>query len=84
MKCPFCGKEMEKGFIPTAAYSCVWLPESAFPFQLLLDTDKVKSLNGIVVKGFQLSMRKRKIDAEICRECKKGVFSFDQDATMLI
>lgn len=84
MNCPFCGKEMEKGYILTNAFSYIWLPESASPNHFPLDTDKVKSLNGIVVKKFTFGFKNRKIDTDICRGCKKGIFSYDENATRFI
>lgn len=84
MNCPFCGKEMEKGRIPTNAYEVMWLPESVSKPQFFIDNDKLKRLNGIVIKKFTFGMKNRKIDADICRNCKKGIFSYDENATLFV
>jgi hypothetical protein len=27
MKCPYCGKEMENGYIPASKFALMWIPE---------------------------------------------------------
>lgn len=85
MNCPYCGKPMEAGWIPNAAYSVVWLPENVNQkFRLYLDTEKLEKLNGVVLRSLELRIQKRGLPAFLCRECHKVVIDYEEGQVMLI
>jgi len=83
MNCPNCGVEMEKGYIVGRKDSGFpWYPENEKWTRLVFSEKSVAKRNGLILgKDGQflestLSLKNAMLDTYICRECRKGVFSY--------
>ncbi|MCR4597440.1 MAG: PF20097 family protein [Acetatifactor sp.] len=72
MKCPFCDKEMTKGFISGDGRSGVFWNN---------ETEKISLMDKLVgvgkVTAAKHSLTQFKIDANYCPSCKKMIFDTD-------
>ena len=85
MNCPYCGKEMESGAIPTVnAYSVLWMPDSSYKTWLSRDMETISKLNGVVLRERAFLLRDRKIDAMLCRSCRKVIISYEDGLQTLM
>lgn len=68
---------MELGYIPSnkSGTSVVWYPIGKHPFSM--SSKSIENVGGIVLSDYSFSSYGGKLEAYICRECKKGYFSFD-------
>lgn len=66
MKCPYCNKEMIKGYIYGYKYSLKWLPEEK---DLLLGIWAKDSIE----LGDDHEMGRPKVEAHMCSECGKYI-----------
>ena len=84
MNCPVCGKEMEKGYIPTGLDpGLFWLPEDAKrPF--FIDNDILAKRNGVALAVPRLHRKEAKVDAFLCRSCSKCLLSYDENASLFV
>ena len=75
MQCPFCGSEMEKGFI-YGRKDCglLWLP-SGEKLPLIITENNVKTHNGLLL-GEKPFPENARLEFYICRECNTGVSRF--------
>ena len=80
MDCPYCGKPMEPGWIPGKdCFLCVpWIPESMHAKFMLPGRAKLLRDGGLILRDrpFPAAIGK---EVFICRACRKGVFSFQND-----
>ena len=73
MKCPYCGKEMEKGLIQSLQ-ELAWLPGEKRP----LFGRAALHENAVVLAP--LSMRNGSaVTAWLCRDCKKVVIEYEEE-----
>lgn len=64
MKCPYCGKEMQLGFIPTDTTPAQWIPKGKK--QSLLKTKYSKDCKKIVAEDTFLGIHAK---ADYCESC---------------
>ena len=64
MKCPYCGEEMRKGFIPTDTTPSQWIPEGEK--QSLLKFSYAKNCKKIISKRTWLGIQAQ---ADCCTSC---------------
>lgn len=81
MNCPYCGKPMEAGRIPGKDRSlCVpWIPEKMNATPVLPTRTKLLNGGGLILRNEPFPAAPFK-EAYICRQCKKGIFSFQCEA----
>lgn len=73
MKCPYCGNEMEEGFIPVGHMILQWLPkEEEYP----KSATKI-SKNGIKLSKFPISPIKT--TSYYCKDCKNIIIPVKED-----
>ncbi|WIV13046.1 PF20097 family protein [Proteiniborus sp. MB09-C3] len=75
MNCPYCNKEMEKGYISdNRRYKMLWLPEGTGFF---LRTEKnIKKHNGMIISKSHLLEWDNPV-AYACRICKKVIIEYE-------
>ena len=76
MKCPFCGKKMEKGYMYSGRTGSHWLPEDEK--NVLGYEWKVQQKNGLWLippfnKVFFSPFKLPKVAMMVCRDCEKGI-----------
>ena len=78
MKCPYCGKEMEKGEIRNKGFN-YFLPEGEKPLLLLTNFQKkLKERNAILLAPYPYGGGGVEFPAAYCcRECKKIILEFE-------
>ncbi len=69
MKCPFCDKEMTKGFISGDGRSGVYWNDEAEKISFV---DKIVGVGKVTAAKYTLTQFK--IDANYCPDCKKMIF----------
>lgn len=85
MNCPYCGREMESGVIPTVnAYSVLWIPVSSYKTWFTHDMETINRLNGVVLREKAFLLRDRKMDAMLCRNCRKVILSYEDGLQTLM
>ena len=80
MDCPYCGKPMEPGRIPGKdCFLCVpWIPERMNVSVMLPGRTRLMENGGLILRDKPFPANPYK-EVFICRACKKGVFSFQND-----
>ncbi len=78
MNCPYCGQPMEVGWIMGAdRILCVpWIPQDAK--QKIFSRRNVIKCGGLIMRDNPFPAFPKK-ETFICRQCRKGVFSFHND-----
>lgn len=78
MKCPYCGKEMEKGEIRNKGFN-YFLPEGEKPVSFLVDAEKaIEKRNGILLTLYPYGYGGEEYPAAYCcRECKKIILEYE-------
>jgi hypothetical protein len=77
MKCPYCEKQMEKGYIYNGRKDAplYWLPEDVkLPFLSIFSKEKIQKQRGLVFDGAGGFIRHSRMTAHICKSCGKGMF----------
>lgn len=88
MNCPYCGEPMEKGFMVTHVMrDILWIPQTAewAPFAFYTREEIEERYNGLVLTQGGRVFKKQHpwksvvsvAPMDICRDCKKGIYSFD-------
>ena len=74
MKCPFCGDEMEHGFIyGTQTVGFPWYPDGKKPLKYLPDIN-LKKKGGMVFGKTEVELFEfDTLSLYVCRKCMKGV-----------
>ena len=80
MDCPYCGGPMEAGWIPGTdrILRVAWIPETA-ERRFLLPRTMLTESGGLILQDRPFPAAPYK-QVFICRRCRKGVFSFQNDA----
>ncbi len=75
MNCPYCNKEMEKGYISDSRrYRMLWLPEGT---NFFLNTKKsITKHNGIILCELPWLEWEAPV-AYACKECKKVIIEYE-------
>ena len=75
MQCPFCGNEMEQGFI-YGRKDCglMWLPKDE-KLPLTITENAVKTRNGLILGKRQFPENTR-LEFYVCRKCNMGVSKY--------
>ena len=75
MQCPFCGAEMEKGFIyGRRDIGLLWLPQGE-KLPPMLTENAVDKRHGLLL-GKRPFPELTKLDYHVCRKCSTGVSRF--------
>jgi len=79
VKCPYCRKEMEKGFVFGASRGSgyPWLPDDRFPFYFTR-RNIIKRGGVILVESFG-EWPYPTLPMHICRECRKGIVEWNNN-----
>lgn len=89
MKCPKCGKEMDEGYLysPHRQVPIIYGPYNVkFPnFKIYSRAGDYKDLGLLEIEsGAQktiANISRHKVKAYICKECRTGVFEYDEENT---
>lgn len=80
MNCPYCGRPMEAGRIPGKdLFLCVpWIPADMKRSAVLPTRSQLMDSGGLILRDKPFPAAPYK-EMFICRQCRKGVFSFHSD-----
>ena len=72
-KCPYCGKEMDLGYINQDRFALKWVPEEKYKGPLLTSF----FTKGIVLTGYKVAdnLESLSVEALYCKECQKIIIN---------
>jgi hypothetical protein len=70
MKCPYCDKEMIKGYIPPKSSIINWNPDG--------EKQGIFIFSGPSKNGIQITYNKKRV-AHYCKGCNKLIIDFNED-----
>ena len=90
MNCPKCGKEMEQGYLysPHRQVPIIYGPQNIkYPsFKIYAKPGDYRDLGLLDIesgtKETIANVRRHRVIAYICKECRTGVFEYDEDKTV--
>lgn len=78
MKCPYCGKEMEYGWIRTENGPGLFFMPPDKSYGIFPTKHKVEKAGGIVLDGpYHTRFHENSVWASVCKECRKIVVSYE-------
>lgn len=74
MKCPFCGEEMEHGYLyASQRVGFPWFPDGQKPVKYIPEFNTKKKGGMVFGKEFPEAFEYDTLSLFVCRKCKKGV-----------
>ena len=83
MKCPYCGKDMEDGYIYNfdRTIGVIWYPKGKLPGHFIT-AKSIKKKGGMALSSYSLRRGGSKLSSSICKSCNIGIYNIEKNAVI--